>query len=102
MYHLTSCKFCPSLQIVTEGKSNSVNGFEIVFKVVIVFKVALPVGEDVLDKDCRRHQNQDHQEPYHPCEVGILQQVLDSWGIFSKTSEFYNTYHEWRNFLHRS
>ena len=28
--------FWPSLQIVTEGKSNSVTGFEIVFKLVIV------------------------------------------------------------------
>ena len=65
--------------------------------------LALPVGEDVLGKDCRRHQSQDHQDwPYHPCEVGILQQVLDSWGIYSKALEFYNTHHEWRNFLHSS
>ena len=28
--------FCPSLQIVTEGKSSSVTSFEIVFKLVIV------------------------------------------------------------------
>ena len=28
--------FWPSLQIVTEGKSNSVTGFEIVFKLVVV------------------------------------------------------------------
>ena len=65
--------------------------------------LALPVGEDVLGKDCRRHQSQDHQDwPYHPCEMGILQQVLDSWGIYSKALEFYNTHHEWRNFLHSS
>ena len=33
---LTACMLCPSLQIVTEGKSNSATGFEIVFKLVIV------------------------------------------------------------------
>ena len=33
---LTACKFWPPLQIVTEGKSNSATGFEIVFKLVIV------------------------------------------------------------------